>query len=102
MYCGDKADTREHCPSKSIFEQAISTDFADSITCKQCNNGFSADEIYKRILTICTNTMEIYRYIFVRALKLEERVLMQRRAVERTLVQTPCGDETNAYFTKVK
>lgn len=46
VYCGDKADTREHCPSKAFLNKPYPTDLPTVPACKQCNNGFSADERY--------------------------------------------------------
>lgn len=46
VYCGDKADTREHCPSKTFLKKPYPTDLPTVPACKECNNGFSGDERY--------------------------------------------------------
>ena len=46
VYCGDKADTREHCPSRAFLNKPYPTDLPTVPACKHCNNGFSADERY--------------------------------------------------------
>ena len=79
VYCGDKADTREHCPSKAFLNKPYPTDLPTVPACKQCNNGFSADERYTS--AYINYLYEYYENsnidIFRRALKLEERMLMQ-------------------------
>jgi hypothetical protein len=46
VYCGNKADTREHCPSRAFLNKPYPTDLPTVPACKHCNNGFSADERY--------------------------------------------------------
>lgn len=46
VYCGARADTREHCPSKAFLQKPYPTDLPTVPACKKCNNGFSADERY--------------------------------------------------------
>lgn len=45
IYCGDNAQTREHCPPRSFFPEH---DFPDNLrvlpACENCNRGFSYDE----------------------------------------------------------
>lgn len=50
VYCGEKADTREHCPSKAFLKKPFPTDLPTVPACKKCNNGFSADERYTKKL----------------------------------------------------
>lgn len=46
VYCGDFADTREHCPSKVFLQKPLPTDLPVVPSCKKCNNAFSSDELY--------------------------------------------------------
>lgn len=46
VYCGDFADTREHCPSKVFLKKPLPTDLPVVPLCKKCNNAFSSDELY--------------------------------------------------------
>ena len=46
IYCGDYADTREHCPSRTFLQEPRPCDLPVLPACKKCNNSFSADELY--------------------------------------------------------
>ena len=46
VYCGDVADSREHCPSKVILTKPFPSDLPVVPTCKKCNNSFAQDELY--------------------------------------------------------
>lgn len=48
IYCGDFADTREHCPSRTFLQEPRPCDLPVLPTCKKCNNSFSADELYMK------------------------------------------------------
>ena len=50
IYCGESADTREHCPSRAFLEKPYPTNLPTLPACKRCNNGFSADENYTKNL----------------------------------------------------
>lgn len=55
IYCGENAQTREHCPPKSFF---LEHDFPDNLrvlpACEKCNKGFSHDEEIVRDYLNCT------------------------------------------------
>jgi hypothetical protein len=55
VYCGEAADTREHCPSKVFLAKPYPSDLPVVPACEKCNNGFSADELYTRHLSRRTN-----------------------------------------------
>ncbi len=46
IYCGDKATTREHVPSKTLLAEPYPTNLPTIPACFNCNNGFSFDEQY--------------------------------------------------------
>ncbi len=46
VYCGEKSDTREHCPSKVFLSEPYPNDLPTLPACFECNNSFSSDEIY--------------------------------------------------------
>lgn len=48
VYCGKRADTREHCPSKAFLKKPFPTDLPTIPACRKCNNGFSSDERYTK------------------------------------------------------
>lgn len=49
VYCGEKSDTREHCPSKVFLSKPYPDDLPVLPACFKCNNSFSADEMYTEI-----------------------------------------------------
>lgn len=46
IYCGDFADSREHCPSRTFLKEPRPCNLPVLPACKRCNNSFSADELY--------------------------------------------------------
>lgn len=46
LYCGAKAETREHVPSKTLLEEPYPENLPTIPACFKCNNGFSLDEQY--------------------------------------------------------
>ena len=53
IYCGAKADTREHVPSKVFLNKPFPTDLPTLPACQKCNNGFSSDELYTNTYIEC-------------------------------------------------
>lgn len=45
-YCGSPSDTRDHVPSKVFLDKPYPENLAVVCACEECNNGFSADELY--------------------------------------------------------
>ncbi|RJQ39086.1 MAG: hypothetical protein C4550_05800 [Nitrospiraceae bacterium] len=48
VYCGEAAETREHCPSKVFLTKPYPSDLPVVPACAKCNNGFSSDELYTK------------------------------------------------------
>lgn len=48
VYCGEPANTREHCPSKVFLTKPYPSDLPVVPACERCNNGFSSDELYTK------------------------------------------------------
>lgn len=46
LYCGGRADTRDHVPSKVFLDAPFPEQLPVVHACATCNNGFSADEQY--------------------------------------------------------
>ena len=46
VYCGEDADSREHCPSKAFLSKPYPLDLPIVPACQKCNNGYSQDELY--------------------------------------------------------
>lgn len=48
VYCGEPANTREHCPSRVFLAKPYPSDLPVVPACEKCNNGFSSDELYTK------------------------------------------------------
>lgn len=46
LYCGKKANNREHVPSKALLEKPYPNNLITIPACQICNNSFSLDEEY--------------------------------------------------------
>ncbi len=46
IFCGDKAETKDHIPSKNLLEKPYPNNLFTVPSCKRCNNSFSSDEEY--------------------------------------------------------
>ncbi|MFV8465381.1 hypothetical protein [Flavobacterium sp. LB1P62] len=46
LYCGEKANNREHVPSKGLLEKPYPNNLITIPACQICNNSFSLDEEY--------------------------------------------------------
>ncbi len=50
VYCGERANTREHIPSKVFLSKPYPANLAIVPACLKCNNSFSNDELFLSIL----------------------------------------------------
>lgn len=50
VYCGSLADSREHVPSKVFLRKPYPDNLYTVPACKKCNNSFSQDELYTRVV----------------------------------------------------
>lgn len=50
IYCGGLADSREHIPSKTFLKKPFPDNLYTVPSCVKCNNSFSGDELYTRIV----------------------------------------------------
>lgn len=50
IYCGKEAKSREHVPSKVFLSRPYPENLAIVPACSECNNSFSADELFLSIL----------------------------------------------------
>ena len=46
IYCGEKADSREHVPSKVFIRKPYPENLSIVPSCSKCNSGYSLDEIF--------------------------------------------------------
>lgn len=73
VYCGEHAQTREHCPPKVFLTKPYPLDLPVVPACERCNNGFSSDELYTK------SFVEIYKqYCGAKS----ERILPSKKEVE--------------------
>lgn len=103
VYCGDKADTREHCPSRAFLNKPYPTDLPTVPACKRCNNGFSVDEKYTS--AYINYLREYYENGSMDNFSSNDEGGSEnvdaRRAVEK-FVKNPCSDERlMRIFTKL-
>ena len=56
VYCGSLADSREHVPSKVFLRKPYPDNLYTVPACKKCNNSFSQDELYTRVVL---DTLEV-------------------------------------------
>ncbi len=55
IYCGELADTREHCPPKFLLTYPYPPNLSELPACYECNNSFSAmEEKVKGLITEIT------------------------------------------------
>lgn len=50
VYCGLKADTKDHIPTKNLFQSTSGISFITVPSCRKCNSGFQKDEEFFRQL----------------------------------------------------
>lgn len=48
IYCGKKSNSRDHIPSKNLFPFVQNLKLITVPACIECNNGYSADEVFFR------------------------------------------------------
>lgn len=77
VYCGAKANTRDHVPSKVLLDDPLPDDLAVVSCCADCNNGFSSDEQYLACFIECV----------INGSTLPER--LEREKIKRTLAARP-------------
>ncbi len=56
VYCGEPANTREHCPSRTFLKEPRPCDLPVMPSCSKCNNSFSADELYMKSFIVFMKT----------------------------------------------
>ena len=52
-YCGAKADSKGHVPSKTLLDEPYPPNLPTADSCQECNHGFSASEEYLSCLIEC-------------------------------------------------
>jgi len=94
VYCGDKAETREHCPPKAFLLKPYPTNLPTVPACTKCNNGFSSDERYAsnfiRVLS------DYYESNNLNAFEIEEKDLNEVKKAKKSaklFVEHPFYDE---------
>lgn len=97
VYCGKKADTREHCPSKAFLKKPFPTDLPTVPACKKCNNSFSSDERFTKKMI---NFLYMY-YIqndnsFNVSCKDDDRETQEAKKAVKEFVKNPYFDERMA------
>lgn len=65
IYCGERADSREHIPSKAFLKKPFPENLYTVPACKKCNNSFSQDELYTRIVIDTLQSTSIHNSLCV-------------------------------------
>ena len=81
IYCGEQSKTREHAPSKLFISDPLPSDLPTVPSCKKCNNGFSSDELYAKVL------IKIIKNFFVNEKLNEKDVKEAMREVKMALLE---------------
>jgi len=53
VYCGNRADTRDHVPSRVLLDEPMPANVPVVDSCESCNEGFSLDEEYVACFLEC-------------------------------------------------
>ncbi len=90
IYCGSKADTREHTPPKVFLDKPYPAELPVVGACKKCNQGFSQDEEYMAcfiefVISGSADPDSVQRSMVKRALKHSEK-LRSRLASAKKIV----------------
>lgn len=97
VYCGEKADTREHCPSKAFLKRPLPTDLPTVPACKKCNNDFSSDEKYtKKMIDFLYMHYKQSDYSFNMPFKDDDRETREAREAAKEFIKEPYFDERMA------
>ena len=103
VYCGEMADTREHCPPKAFLRKPYPTDLPTMPACLKCNNGFSADERYASNVINCL--VEYYQTSNVNVLEINAGDIKEVKEAKESVqqfIQAPYFDERLAnIFRKI-
>lgn len=103
VYCGDKAETREHCPPKAFLLKPYPTNLPTVPACTKCNNGFSSDERYASNFIECL--AEYYEDDNVNAFQIAEgdfEEIRKAKEAAKLFVEQPFFDDKLAnVFRKV-
>lgn len=52
IYCGNKADTKEHIPARNLLQNTTGVKFITVPSCRSCNSNFQKDEEFFRQLLV--------------------------------------------------
>lgn len=81
VYCGEQADTREHCPSRTFLAPPRPTNLPIVPACSKCNNSYSSDEKY-------TSTVIKIFYAYFMEGKKEVLIIQPTDSKEMRVVKT--------------
>ena len=73
-YCGDRADTVDHVPSKVFLDKPYPENLPVVPCCKKCNRRFSLDEEYVAVLLECVRwqTFDVEQFMRIKVKKIVE------------------------------
>ena len=89
IYCGEKSDTREHCPSKVFLSKPYPDDLPVLPACFKCNNSFSADEVYTEVY------IDALKYLSGNSTSLSDR---NKERIHRNTAFTDAQSDLSHYY----
>jgi len=93
-YCGVKANTRDHVPSKNLLEKPFPINLLTIPSCDKCNNSYSLDEEYflNVLVEVSENpTLMSKKRIGGSVFKARERSKGLKERIEDSLIQSEDG-----------
>jgi len=98
LFCGKKAETKDHVPSKNLLEKPYPKNLLTILSCKKCNTSFSLDEEYflNVLVEVCNNpVLRSKKEKDGSVYKARERSKGLKKRIESSYVK---GDDGKVYF----
>ncbi|MBT1063988.1 hypothetical protein KJY73_10410 [Bowmanella sp. Y26] len=110
IYCGARADTRDHVPSRILLESPYPENLPTVAACKACNQGFSKDEQYlvclvESVIVGSTEPEKIKRPSVARAMERSEalrtRIESQKYFANERIIFNPEEERVRKVMLKL-
>lgn len=98
VFCGEKADTREHVVPRCLLDKPYPKDLPTVPSCRVCNNSFSEDEQYLMYLIDFLKSVEENQGEFIRA-KVEKTYEHSSSLEDRMFESINVVEDDNVVFT---
>lgn len=91
VFCGERADTREHIFAKCFFDHPYPKDLLTMPSCRKCNNSFSSDEQYLMYLIDYLRSIENNNGEFTR--EVAKKTFQHNEGLENRMMTSLSVDE---------